>query len=127
MSSPADINQIPIDLSYNISRLEDLHYDVGVTTRVDVRRIGFTEEDSRQRNDITLVLVALDEGDRYVDGLVKSVHLNLSPPRYAELRQSGLASTVTLQLPPGTYRIKAVVRESVRSEVGSLTRLLTIP
>jgi VWFA-related protein len=127
MSAPADINQIPIELSYNISRLADLHYDVGVTTRVDVRHIGFIEEDSRQRNDITLVLVALDEGDRYVDGLVKSVHLNLSPPRYAELRQGGLASTVKLQLPPGTYRIKAVVRESVRSEVGSLTRLLTIP
>ena len=127
MRAPGDVNEIPINLSYNYYQLDGARYEVAFVTQVDIRRMQFPEEESRRRNSIILVLVAFDEADRYVDGLVRTVNFNLSASSYSELMSQGLASKVNFQLPPGRYRIKAVVRESTQSKMGSLTKPVEIP
>ena len=73
------------------------------------------------------MVVALDENDRYIDGSEKTVDFSLTGPSYAELLNRGFASKVNLRLPPGRYKIKTVVRESVQSKMGSLTKAIEIP
>lgn len=127
LKAPGDVNEIPISLSYNYYQLNDERYEVAFVTQVDIHRMQFLEEESRRRNLISLVLVAFDEADRYVDGLVKTVDFNLTPSSYSELISRGLASKVNFQLPPGRYKIKAVVRESTQSKMGALTKPIEIP
>jgi hypothetical protein len=43
------------------------------------------------------------------------------------LRERGLVSRVELKLPPGTYKVKAVVRENAQGKMGSVTRAVEIP
>jgi hypothetical protein len=71
--------------------------------------------------------VAFDENDRYVDGLEKAMDLNLSDPSYAALRNFGFTSKVDIKVPPGRYKIKAVVRESVHSKMGSINKTIEVP
>jgi len=127
LQAPGDVNEIPIALSYNYFQMDDSRYEVALVTQVDVRRIAFVEENTRRRNLISLVVMVLDESDRYVDGLVKTVDFNLTPSGYSELISRGFAAEARFQLPVGRYKIKAVVRESTQSRIGSLTKGVEIP
>ncbi|MBP1608762.1 MAG: hypothetical protein H6Q04_997, partial [Acidobacteria bacterium] len=106
---------------------DDLKYEVALLTNVDIRGIRFIKEDDRQTNLINLVIVAFDENDRYIDGLEKSIDFKLTQASYDDLLNRGLTSKVSFQLPPGRFKIKAVVRESAQSKMGSLTKAVEIP
>jgi VWFA-related protein len=127
MEAPGNLNEIKVGLSYNFYQLDDLKYEVALLTNVDIHGIRFLEEDNRHINLINLVIVAFDENDKYVDGLEKSIDFKLTQTGYDQLLNHGLASKVSFQLPPGRFKIKAVVRESAQSKMGSLTRTVEIP
>ena len=78
-------------------------------------------------NLLHLVLIAIDEENRYVGGQEKALNLKLSEDGYGALLSQGLRSKVTLQVPPGRYRLKAVVRESVDAILGSAQRHAVVP
>jgi VWFA-related protein len=127
LQAPGNLNEIPINFSYNYFQLDDSRFEVALVTNVSVRGMQFLQEESRHKNLLNLVVVALDENDRYVDGLEKSVDFNLTDPSYAALQNYGFSSKVDLRLPPGRYKVKAVVRESVQSKMGSITKAIEIP
>jgi VWFA-related protein len=127
LNAPGNVNEIPVGFSYNSYQVDDSRYEVELLTRVDVRRMTFVEEESRRKNLISLVVVAFDESDRYVDGLQKDVSFNLSDSSYAELLSRGFASKVTIRVPPGRYKIRTVVRESVQGKMGSLSKGVEVP
>jgi VWFA-related protein len=127
LNAPGNVNEIPVRFSYNSYQVDDSRYEVELVAQVDIRRMSFVEEESRRRNLLSLVVVAFDESDRYVDGLQKDVSFNLSASSYAELLSRGLASKVTIHVPPGRYKIRTVVRESVQGKMGSLSKGVEVP
>jgi VWFA-related protein len=127
LRAPGDLNKIPIQVSFNYYQIDDGHFQLSVMTRVDVRDIKFIGEDARHRNVIHLVLVTLDEKDRYVDGLEKTLEFNLTDPGFANLLNYGLTSKVEMAVPPGRYKIKAVVREGAQTKMGSATKWVEVP
>ncbi|MBM3803178.1 MAG: VWA domain-containing protein [Acidimicrobiia bacterium] len=127
LHAPGSLNEIPIRLSYNYFQVEDTRYQLALMTQVNVRGMKFVEEDSKHRNLITLVVIAFDEHDEYVDGVEKTIELNLSNPSYAALLDHGLTSKIDVKVPPGRYRIKAVVREGVDTKMGSLNKVIEVP
>ncbi len=127
LHAPGNANEIPIRTGYASYKVDDVRYEVELVTQVDIRRMKFVEEDSRRRNLISVVVVAFDEYDRYVDGLQKDVTFNLTPSGYSEILGRGFASKVVFRVPPGRYKIKTVVRESGDSKIGSLTKGIEVP
>jgi VWFA-related protein len=127
MEAPGNLNEIKVGFSYNYYQLDDLKYEVALLTNVDIHGIRFLEEDDRHTNLINLVIVAFDENDKYIDGLEKSIDFKLTQASYDALLNRGLTSKVSFQLPPGKFKIKAVVRESAQSKMGSLTKAVEIP
>jgi VWFA-related protein len=127
LHAPGNLNEIPIQLSYNYFQLDESRYQLALMTRVNIRGLEFVEEDSRHKNLINLVVVAFDENDRYVDGLEKSMDLNLTDPSYNALLSYGFTSKVDIKVPPGRYKIKAVVREGVHTKMGSIHKTIEVP
>jgi VWFA-related protein len=127
LNAPGNMNQIPMTLSYNYSQEEDFTYAVSFITDVNIRGLQFTEEDARRKNQVSMVLVAYDENDHYINGLEKTIDFQLMESSYAGLRERGLTSRVELKLPVGRYKIKAVVRESAQGKMGSVTKSVEIP
>ena len=82
LRAPGNLNEIPIQLSYNYFQMDDSRYQLALMTQVNIRGMKFVEEDSRHKNLISLVVVALDENDQYIDGLEKTIDLNLTGPSY---------------------------------------------
>jgi VWFA-related protein len=127
LHGPGNMNEIPITLSYNLSQEDDSTYAVSFISNVNVRGMQFPEGDARRRNQISIVLAAFDENDHFISGLEKSIDFQLLESSYANLRERGLVSRVELKLPPGTYKVKAVVRENAQGKMGSVTRAVEIP
>jgi VWFA-related protein len=127
LKAPADLNEIPLRLSYNYYQEDESICAVSFLTDIGVRGVPFLEEGARRKNLISIVVVALDENGRYVEGLEKSVEFRLLEASYAGLLQHGIRSRAEMKLPFGRYKIKAVVRESVQGKMGSTTRVIEIP
>ena len=127
LQAPGNLNEIPIQLSYNYFQVDETRYQLALLTKVSVRGMKFVEEDSRFKNLINLVVVAFDENDRYVDGLEKSMELNLTDPSYKALLSNGFTSKININVPPGRYKIRAVVREGVNTKMGSVRKTIEVP
>ena len=100
---------------------------IWLETKVSVAGMPFVQEDQRQKNLIHIVVIVFDENDRYVDGVEKTIELNLTQGSYDALNRQGLLSKVEFNVPPGRYKIKAAVRESVQQRLGSFQKTLEIP
>jgi hypothetical protein len=127
LSSPGNMNQIPMALSYSCSKKDDSTYTIAFTMDINIRGLRFAEENARRKNQISLFLVAYDENGKYVSGLEKSIDFQLLENSYAELLNRGLKSGIELKLPRGRYKIKAVVREESQGKMGSITKAVEIP
>jgi len=127
LQAPGNLNEIPLNLAYNYYQEDDSTYGVSFLTNISIRGLHFLDEDARRKNLISMVLVAFDENDRYIDGVEKSIEFRLLETSYASLLDQGLTSRVELKLPMGRYKIKAVVRESTQGKIGSVTKAVEIP
>ena len=127
LKAPADLTDIPVSLSFKSSQLDGDLIQLAVLARVQLKSLRFVDEDSRHRNLIHLVVVALDQDGQYVDGIARAIQFNLTEPAYAGLLRRGLISRVNMNLPPGQYRVQVVVRESVQARIGSTHQLVQIP
>ncbi len=127
LRAPGNVNEIPVGFSYNSNQVDESKYELELVTRVDIRRMRFVEEDSWRKNQISIAVVVLDERDRYVDGLLKDVSFSLSPDNYTEVLSRGFSSRAKFWVPPGRYKIKAIIREGVQGKMGSLTKTIDVP
>lgn len=126
LQSTVEFNEIPIQLSYEYLRTEAGNFELELDSRVAITKIPFVDEEQRRKNVIHLVVVVFDENDSYVTGLEKTIALRLTDAGYEALRRQGLLSKAAFSVPPGRYRIKAAVRESVRQQMGSLQRTIEV-
>jgi VWFA-related protein len=127
LKAPGNMNEIPMALSYNYFQEDDATYVTSFVSRVNMGVIRFPKEEDRLKNQVSLVLAAFDENDRFINGLEKVIDFQLMDGSYAGLRDRGLSSKVELKLPPGRYKIKAVVREGNQGKMGSITKIVEIP
>jgi VWFA-related protein len=127
LHAPGNLNEIPVDLSYNYYQGDDTAYIVDLLMNVDIRRLRFLEEDSRHKNMISMIVAAFDETGHYLEGLDKSVDFRLTDENYASLTRRGLTSKIEFKLPLGRYKIKAIVREALQGKMGSVTKEIEIP
>jgi len=127
LRAPGNLNEIPIQLSYNYFQMDDARYQLALMTQVNICGMKFLEEDSRHKNLISLIVVALDEHDQYIDGLEKTIDLNLTGTSYDALLKHGFTSKMDVKVPPGRYRIRAVVREGVHTKMGSVNKMIEVP
>ena len=127
MKSTVELNEIPIQMAYEYLLIDAGKYELALETKVSIVGMPFVQEDQRYRNLIHIVVIVFDENDRYVDGVEKTVELNLTQDSYDALNRQGLISKVKFNVPPGRYKIKGIVRESVQQRLGSFQQTLEIP
>lgn len=127
LSAPGDLNEIPIELSYDCLRLEDGRFELGLVMQVQTERVPFLLEEERQQNLLHFLAAVFDANGQYIDGLEKALELKLTETSYRSFKSHGFSSKAQFKLPPGHYKIKVVVRESVQSKMGSVSKEIHIP
>ena len=127
LSAPGNFDEIPLQLDYRSSPTQDDRHRLSVFTNVGIEGVSFRQEGERRQNLLHLVLMVYDRGGQRVEGSQKTIELNLSESSYRTMLRRGFTTRTELEVPAGLYNVKAVVRESHRTRMGSLDETVTLP
>jgi hypothetical protein len=127
LQAAEDLKEIPVALSFNVTRSDSTHSSVDVQTRIDVSKIRFEKKENQSQNVFTIVTVIYDAGKRFVDGRETQIKYNLADPIFKNVLQEGLKHQTSFSLEPGKYKVKTIVREAGEIKLGSRTQALEVP
>jgi hypothetical protein len=93
---------------------------VRVTLIVDVRQLKFTEHDARRMQKLSFVAALFHENGDFVTGRAGELNFAFKDATYAHFAETGMSTRVSIQAPPGMYRLRGVVEDSAGKTTASM-------
>jgi VWFA-related protein len=100
---------------------------VAVTANVDIAGLRFLEKDGRRMQRLTFVAALLDSEGHVVAAKEAAMELALTDATFARLSLGGLNAVLTLEAPPGAYRLREVIQEGLDGRIAATLQPLQIP
>jgi hypothetical protein len=94
---------------------------VRVITHLDISKLPFGKENDRQSQRITIVAAFFDSQGKIVAAKEGRMELALKPETFGRMSGTGVNADLTFQMPPGIYKLRAVVEEAVKGGIASST------
>jgi VWFA-related protein len=125
--SQDELHELPVEVHTQFFKMDDDDARVAVVTRVSLAELQLRKEAERNVDNITFVTAVFDRDGKLVTGVQKVLHLRLRDSSLAILAKSGLTVKAHFDLKPGTYTLRAVVRDSEGGRICGLNRTVEIP
>jgi len=109
--SQEELIDLPVDLSLQFLKSSDASAKLNVLAKVDLKRLRFRKADDRNNNTLTVVSTVFDRNGNYVAGIKKVVDMRVKDETLDNLK-SGVTVKTTLDVVPGKYMVRLVVRDS---------------
>jgi VWFA-related protein len=122
-----ELRELPVEVHTQFFKLNDREAQLSVLTHLDIRALHFRKEEERNWDDIRLLAVVFDQDGHVVNALEKTLHLSLRDVSLEHLVASGITSKSRFKVPPGTYLVRVVVRDSEGRQLSGLNRTVEIP
>jgi hypothetical protein len=103
------------------------HTPVKVEAHVEIAGLKFPERDGRPVQRLTVVAALVDQSGNTMAAREGSLDFALTPERLESLTKSGVNLTLTLEVLPGDYRLRAVVAEAVESKLTAMAYAVKVP
>jgi len=101
--------------------------EADINLLINANNLTFKEADGRHTSTFDVVGFLMNSRGKPDGGFSQTVTANLSPADYRRALTLGLSYTAHAQLIPGTYQLRAVVRETDTGHVGSMSQYLEVP
>lgn len=92
---------------------------VETQTHVAIDKLKFPLQNHRRVQQLKLVVALLDENGNIAAGKEGTMEFAMEDATYARLSASGVNAGLNLDVPPGKYRLRAVVQEAVEGKMAS--------
>lgn len=100
--------------------------ELNVQTRVDIQKLPFELQQDRHVEQLTFVDALYDSQGKLVTGKVAEMDLALKPESFERFSKSGLIGGMSLEAPPGTYRLRVLVQEAVHGAMSATTKSVQV-
>lgn len=94
---------------------------VQVIAHLDISKLGFAKQNDRENQRITFVAAFFDAQGKMVTAKEGRMDLALKPETYNRLVKEGLNAELSFQMPPGVYKLRAVLGEAVKGGIAAST------
>jgi VWFA-related protein len=125
--SQDELHEVPIDVHTQFFMKTESDARITVLTSLDLHELRFRREEDRNLDNLTFVTVVFDRDGHLITGQQKSVQLRMHDVTLEKYRQTGITMRTTFDVKPGTYLLRAVVRDSEGGQISSLNRTVEIP
>jgi VWFA-related protein len=125
MVSDLSVTDLPIYASSAFFRMKNGRYFVPIWLVVPAAQVQFARSGDKDKATIDIFGVMRDEANRPV-GRVRDT-INLSVAASEGVQQKNVQYQTNFELPPGTYRLKFVVRENQTGTLGSFETIVHVP
>jgi hypothetical protein len=97
-----------------------------VNVHVNGRTLAFRKENNTRAERIIFVTALFDMQGHYLSGVETVMDMNLKDATFATVSKDGVDARSTLQLPPGTYRLREVVQEVVGGRLAASSQTVEV-
>jgi VWFA-related protein len=88
-----------------------------VVLNIDARKFHFVERDGVRTQRLVFIATLFDESGNFVTGTELEVKFALNESTFFRMTETGLEMSVTLQAPPGAYRLRGVAQDGIDGKV----------
>ncbi len=88
-----------------------------VVLNIDARHFHFVEKGGLRTQGLVFIATLFDTKGSFVTGTELDVKFALKEPTFIRMTQTGLEMSVTLQAPPGAYRLRGVVQDGIDGKI----------
>ena len=121
-----EIQELPVDLSLQYARAGDTTVKLNVLAKVNLKQLRFRKADDRNLNTLTVVASVFDRNGNFVAGIQRIVDLRLRDQTLDSLT-SGITVKTTLDITPGSFLVRLVVRDSEGQTMSARNGVVEIP
>jgi len=97
-----------------------------VAVHVDVRGFPFKKEDKLRVDRLIYITALFDTQGNYLAGVETVMDMRMHDATFAELVKSGATAQLSLQAPPGNYKLREVVQEVVGGRFSTINQDVVI-
>jgi VWFA-related protein len=119
--------ELPIEVHTQFFMKSQSDAQIAVLTRLDLHQVHFRKQEERNLDNLTFVTALFDRDGHLVTGLQKLLQLRLRDATLERYLQTGVTLKTHFDVKPGTYLVRAVVRDSESGQISSLNRTVEIP
>jgi VWFA-related protein len=99
---------------------------IKVTVHVDVRGIPFKKQNGRHEERLIFITALFDMHGKFLTGAEGVMDFALRDASLEEIFKEGVTAKLSLQVPPGQYRLRQVVQEVANGKINSMSRAVEI-
>jgi VWFA-related protein len=121
-----DLAEIPVTAVAKPAKSASGAPELAVTLHIDVRSLPFEQKDDRELERLDLVVALFDSQNNFVIGKHGTFELALKEDSLTRLKATGINGTLSLEAPPGTYRLRAVAQEALTGKTAATSQSVQI-
>jgi VWFA-related protein len=125
--SREEMTDIPVEFGTQFFKSGPETAKLAVLVKLDVRKLRFRKEEDRNKNEVTLVCGLFDRNGVYVTGIQKLIEMRLKDDTLEKRLDNGITVRNTLDLKPGRYSIRVVVRDAEGQMMSARNGAVEIP
>jgi len=122
-----ELQDIPIDLHLQFFKASESAAKISVVAHVDLKQLHFRKVEDRNNDKLTIISGVFDRNGNYVGGIKKEIELRLKDQTLDTLGSSGINVKTTLDVMPGSYVIRLVVRDQEGQTMAARNGVVQIP
>ena len=101
--------------------------ELTIRTHLALQNVPFGTQKDRRTQKLAFVAVLYGPEGRFVTGKEAVMELSLKPESYARFLKTGITGMMSLEAPPGAYRLRIVVQEAVDGKICATSKDVRIP
>ncbi len=118
--------EFPVEVTAQPGKLDTGEPVLRIVVRMDIRSLPFERRGDRSAEKLHVVAAVFDMREKLLDGVEGAIDLSVKDATLARMSTEGLVSRLTVQAPPGTYRLRVVVQEMLQGRMAALSRPVEI-
>ena len=111
--------EFPITVTSQSSEPAAAAASIAVRVHIDISRLQFPMRNERHVQQLEFVAALLDSNGNVVSAKEGTMDFALTDATYSRLSESGVNAGFTLEAPPGKYRLRIVVQDTVEGKLAS--------
>ena len=127
MFSRDEIQDIPVELHMQFFKASDVAAKITVLAKVNVRNLHFRKADGRSKDNLTVFAGVFDHNGNFITGTQKLVEMSVLDPTLEKLNNSGITVRSYVDVAPGSYVVRLVVRDSEGQAMAARNGVVDIP
>jgi VWFA-related protein len=127
MFSKEEIQDIPVELHMQYFKASDVTAKITVLARVNVRNLHFRKADGRNKDNLTVVTGVFDHNGNFITGAQRLIEMSVLDATLEKMNNSGISVRTYLDVAPGSYVVRLVVRDSEGQALAARNGVVDIP